>query len=99
MIPNVNGRRRAPKHIELFRSLTQNLWYDPMHCEHRVLVEERARALAQGVRRARGWSRPTPANLYSGCSRAGKSPIPDQDSGSGTDERLSIGIHYRYQNY
>ena len=24
---------------------------------------------------------------------------PIQDSGSGTDERLSIGIHYRYQNY
>jgi hypothetical protein len=36
---------------------------------------------------------------YSAGSRAGKSPIPDQDSGSGTDERLSIGIHYRYQNY
>ena len=39
------------------------------------------------------------AFYYSGCSRAGKSPIPDQDSRSGTDERLSIGIHYRYQNY
>eukprot|EP01044_Picomonas_judraskeda_P016742 COSAG03_NODE_3026_length_2280_cov_2.324926_3_plen_191_part_00 len=55
-----------------------------------AVVVSLGRALSQArSRRSRHW-----AFCYSGCSRAGKSPIPDQDSESSIRKPVRIGIPY-----